>query len=105
MGHQPEYVARAITDAGNVVSRAVWVRRFSYCSALLTIPKDDPVLALQLCEGRIVAYVVSFGMCNRNSQYRSGGHLVGVRRVRSFNAHREVFANKVQISVADQSAR
>ena len=43
--------------------------RFSYCSAWLAVTEDDPILALKLCQGGVVANVVSFGMCNRNSQY------------------------------------
>src|SRR4029077_6048785 len=84
---------------------AIWVRRCSYGPARFTVTKDDPVFALEFCKSRIVAYIVSFGMCNRNSQHRSRSHFVGVRRVRSLNPHRDVLTNKIQIAVAYQGAR
>src|SRR5688500_13214613 len=58
--HQSEHVTFAITNAGDIVARAVWVSVVSDCAVLFAVAKDDAILPLQLGERLIVANVVAF---------------------------------------------
>src|SRR6266850_951708 len=44
MGHQAKYVARTIADAGNIITRAVWICRCGGVPLRVTITEDDPVI-------------------------------------------------------------
>src|SRR5215217_6484253 len=104
MRHYTKHVTFAVTNPRNVVARAVWVSVVGDSPILLAITKDDAIFSLQLCERVVVADVVSFGMRDRNAQHRACLQFISKRTVRRFHAHMDMFANKVQIAIANQSA-
>lgn len=66
MWHQAKHVARTIADAGNTITRAVWICGFADVSFQVAVSEDDPVISLKLFHRCIIADVVSFGMSDRN---------------------------------------
>src|SRR5689334_14737307 len=80
--HQTQNVAFAVTNSGNVVTRAIRIGGVSDRAVLFAITKYDAVLALQFGDRRVVADVVAFGVRDRNAQHGTGRHFVGERTVR-----------------------
>src|SRR5258708_25307721 len=105
MRHQADPVAWAIAGAGNILARAVRIRGVSYLSVFVAVTKHDSVIALEFSQGQIITNIIAFGMRNRNSQDRAALQLVRERRIRSVKPDEDVFANEMQIAVADQGAR
>src|SRR6266704_2931788 len=62
MRHQAHYVPAAAANAGDIITRAVWIRILSDSSFPVAIAKDNPFVSLKLGEGRVVTDKVSFGV-------------------------------------------
>ena len=104
-GIRPQHIALRVADAGNVVARAVWICGLGDAALSITVTNDNAIVAAQLVKSLIVADVVSLSMSDGDAPHRSLLHLIRKRRIRSFDAHVDVFTNKMQIAIADQGAR
>src|SRR5688572_7828005 len=104
MWHQAEDVSFLAADAGDVVSRPVWIRGRGNLSSAIAVTQNNSILALQLTERRVIADVISFSMRYWNLQHRVSGHLVGERCVRCLYPHRDMLTNKMQVAISDQSS-
>src|SRR6266852_4173035 len=62
MRHQSHHVPAPAANAGDIITRAVWIRILSDLSASVAVAKDDPFASLQLGERRVVTDKVSFGV-------------------------------------------
>src|SRR5690242_4090480 len=81
--HQSEDIAFPVTNSRNVITRAVWVGRVCDVAVLVTIAKDDAVVALEFGERRVVTNVVAFSVCDRNTEHRAALEFVCKRTVGS----------------------
>src|SRR5215213_9581551 len=86
------------------MTRAIRVRGLSNGPIRLAVAKNDPVVLLEFRESVVVADVVSFSVRNRNPQHSARLEFISKRTIRRFHAHVNVFADKVQILIANQCA-
>src|SRR5688500_17442389 len=100
MWHQPKHVAFTVADSGYVVARAVGVGSVRHASILVAITDDDAVLLFKFGKGVVITDVVSFSMRDRKFQDRTAFNFIRKGSVDRFNAHEDMFANKMQIAVA-----
>src|SRR5437868_8323394 len=105
MRHQTEHVALPVTNACNVITRAIWVGGVSERAIAFTITKDDAVFLLKLRECLVVADIVSFGVCDGNAKHRTSLQLVSKWAIGRFDAHVDVFADEVQVAITNQGVR
>src|SRR5881394_2788661 len=105
MWHQSHDVALSVTNARDVVARAVRVSRISGLAVRIAIAKYDSSLALQFCERDIVTNVIPFRMRDRHAQDAARFHLVRERRVRVLKAYVHVITNEMKIAIANQRTR
>src|SRR6476661_5237238 len=68
----------------------------------VTVTKNDSILTLQFRKSRVITNIVSFCVSNRNSQDTSWSDFVGERTIRRFSTHEDVFADEMQIAIANQ---
>src|SRR6266852_548244 len=68
MRHQTHHVPAGSANAGDIITRAVWIRILSDPSFPVAIAKDDSFVSLQLGERRLVTDKVSFGVRDRHAQ-------------------------------------
>lgn len=104
MRHQAKYIAPAVADARDVVSRPVGIGAVCDIALLIAITKDDSVFALKLGQRLIVTDVVSLGMRDRKPEYGSTSHFIGEWSVGSFHSNKNVFTNEMQVPIAYQSS-
>src|SRR5260370_28497280 len=71
---------------------------------MVAIAKDDALLLLELLQRAIVADIISLCMSNWNAKHGSSLKLIRKGAVHSFNSYKDMFANEVQIAIADQGA-
>src|SRR5260221_6039182 len=105
MWNKPHHVPAAAANAGDIITRAVWIRSFSDLSRHIAITKDDPFVSSQLGEGRVVTNKVSFGVRDRHAKDAARFQLVGKRRVPVFHPDVHMITNEMSILISNQRAR
>src|SRR5581483_5368475 len=78
VGHHADNVSARAADPGDVIERAIGIRRRGHFARWQAIPKHDAVVSLQLLQRGGIAEVISFHVADRNSQHLSPG--AGVRK-------------------------
>src|SRR6185436_8283243 len=62
MRHQSQHIATAITNASDIVARAIRIRGVGHISAAVAVTKNDLLVAHQVFKGRVVTDIVAFSM-------------------------------------------
>src|SRR5689334_18322956 len=105
MRHQPNDIPSATTKPRDIVARAVRISSVGNGAVFFAVAKDDAIFSLQLGKRVVVADVVAFRVRDRNTKHGAARQLVSKRTVNSFYTNINVFADEVQIAIANQSAR
>ena len=104
MRHQAGHVALFITDAGDVLQRAVGIRTIGQVSVRIAILPEDLVVGLELCERFLVGKITAFAMGDGHAQDFSRRNLTGEWRIVRGGLEENIFAVELQIAVADERA-
>ena len=104
MRHQAQHVARAIADAGDVITRTIGIGLGRDITFTVAIPEDYPIRSLKFCESCIVTNVVSLGMSNWKSQHCLRLQFIRKWRVGTFYTNVYMFANEMKVTIAYQGA-
>ena len=101
MWHQAHDIAATAANAGNVISRTIYVSGIAYLAGRVSIAKDNAIVTLQFCQRRVVANIVSFGVRDRHAQHGALFQFVGKRRVSVFDSYVDIVSNEMQIAIAN----
>src|SRR5262245_13889977 len=75
----PCHVSPLVADAGDVLQRAVWIRRVGYVSARVAVLPKDLVAGLELCQRFVVGKVAALAVRNGHAEEFFRGNLVRER--------------------------
>src|SRR5258705_1233162 len=103
MRHQSEDIAFAITYPGNIIVRTVWISRVRNVAVTIAITKDNALFVLEFFQGAIIANVITVSMSYWNAKHSALLQFIGERTISSLNTNKYMFADKVQITITDQS--
>jgi len=104
MRHQAGHVALFIADAGDVLQRAVGIRRVGQVSVRVAVLPQNLVVGLELRERFFVGKIAAFAVGDGHAEDFSRRNLAGERRVVRGGLEENVFAVELQVAVADERA-
>ncbi len=104
VGHETEDIATGVDDAGDVAEGAIWVRLRAGVSRGIGVAEDDAVVAFQIGEGVRIGEVGTFAVGDGDIPNLAGAGLVGEGGGVVFNAEGDLFADEMEVAVADEGA-
>src|SRR5882724_10550240 len=104
MWHQAEYIAPAIADPGNIISRTIRIGVLSKVAFFVAIAENDSLVLLESFQCGIIANVITFRVSDRQTEDRAWFQFVCKRRIGVFNSYQHVFTDEMQVAVSDQRA-
>src|SRR5450759_3260933 len=104
MRHHAQHVAACVDDAGDVMSRPVWVGAVRHAAARVTVAKDHLSTLLESRKRRGIGEVVALAMADRDAQHLTLGALRGERKVGALDDEVRPLAAVLQRGVADERA-
>jgi hypothetical protein len=96
MRHETEHIAASITDAGDVISRAIRICIVRDLTTLVAVAEDDSFFTPESFERYIVANVIALSVSNWQAQNRTLFQFISKRSVCSLYPHADMFANEMQ---------
>jgi hypothetical protein len=102
MRHETEHIAASITDAGDVISRAIRICIVRDLTTLVAVAEDDSFFTPESFERYIVANVIALSVSNWQAQNRTLFQFISKRSVCSLYPHADMFANEMQAAIAYQ---
>ncbi len=105
MGHEAEDVAAFGEDAGDVLQGAVGIGGGGDVAGGGAIAKGDAVVIAEVCEGGVIAEVVTFHVSDGHLEDGAARDGVGERGICALGAEVDLLADVALIAIAHEGAR